>query len=766
MSKGDALSRARATKTRKQDRIAADHGPALRKVHVTTGVYWVECPAADLYVLCGCPADSVKHLMRRGLIVPVERQGVPFESGPNAILLSDELLQNGSFCNLSEFPVLQMLYRQGMILPGHPNNRGHKPLIVGNRTQVDSQIRYIHRGNYGLCSEQEIRDAGISAGEARDMMRIKLRFAFGAIRDSRELVEVLYLENGPVEVRGGVTLERLAKNRFRFAYKGEAVEVDLNLPPFETYQSAYPLGFHNIQREYFSVLHNGDGDGWDPDRPCMASILLFQGKVYLIDAGPNVTNTLNSLGIGINEVEGIFHTHCHDDHFAGLTELFRSDHRIKYFSTRLVRHSVGMKLSSLLGVHEDLMAEFFDIQDMEFDRWNIIEGLEVKPLFSPHPVETNIFLFRAHWGGGYRTYAHYADIAALDVLKGMVTDDAAKPGIDRERLEVVRANYLTPANVKKLDIGGGLIHGCAADFSADASRKIILAHIGRPLTDAEKAIGSGSPFGTVDMLIPSNQDYVWRYTHQFLTSYFPGLPGHELRMLMNNPLETFNPHTILLREGEIPDFVYLVVTGNVEVINLIADVHGVLSAGALIGEMAGMHALPSMETYRAVSFVRALRMPTDLYLEFVRRNQLFGDISRLMEYRDFLQSTWLCREIVTAGTLNAIAQSIDRRRYPAGTVIDHESENHPGIGFIKSGTVRRHERTKAGKARDLETLGPGDFFGEESAVFWTTYGYDLETVTPVEIYYADPKVLASVPRVRWKLYETYQRRKDLGAGKR
>ena len=58
----------------------------MKKIKVTTGVYWVEIPAAKLYVLCGCPADSVKHLMKRGLIVPEEKNGVFYETGPNAIL--------------------------------------------------------------------------------------------------------------------------------------------------------------------------------------------------------------------------------------------------------------------------------------------------------------------------------------------------------------------------------------------------------------------------------------------------------------------------------------------------------------------------------------------------------------------------------------------------------------------------------------------------------------------------------------------------------
>ena len=114
------------------------------KIQISKGIYWVEVPDAQLYVLCGCPADSVKHLMKRGLIVTKEEGGFTFETGPNAILLSDVAVQNGHFSNLSEFPVMQMLYRQGMILPGHPNNTGVKPLLIGSEAQVKSQIQYIH----------------------------------------------------------------------------------------------------------------------------------------------------------------------------------------------------------------------------------------------------------------------------------------------------------------------------------------------------------------------------------------------------------------------------------------------------------------------------------------------------------------------------------------------------------------------------------------------------------------------------------------------
>ena len=119
---------------------------------------------------------SVKHLVKRGLITSTERDGVTFESGPNAILLSDVLIQNGRFANLAEFPVMQMLYRQGMILPNHPNNTGEKPLLIGLAGQVSAQLQYVYRGNYGLISKEEFMEAGISAEKAEEMMFLKLFF--------------------------------------------------------------------------------------------------------------------------------------------------------------------------------------------------------------------------------------------------------------------------------------------------------------------------------------------------------------------------------------------------------------------------------------------------------------------------------------------------------------------------------------------------------------------------------------------------------------
>ena len=724
--------------------------PFLRKIEVTTGVWWIEVAQAGIRVLCGCPADAVKHLMKRGLIVSTEEDGVPFETGPNAILLSDAMVQNGSFSNLAEFPVLQMLYRQGMILPHHPGNTGTKPLLIGSADQVQAQMQYIYRGNYGLVTEEEMIEAGLTPERAREMMRMKLKFAFGSIRHPAELIDTLVVDSDPVEIGNGVKVRRMLFNVFEFTYQGETAVVDLNLPPFETYEAPYPLGFYRLRREYFAVIHSGEGDGWDINRPSMSSIVMFQGKVYLVDAGPNILYSLNALGIGVNEIEGIFHTHSHDDHFAGLTTLIRSDHKLKYYSTALVRASVAKKVAALLSIEEESFGDYFDVETLVEDQWNTIEGLEVMPVFSPHPVETTVMHFRAMWEGGYRTYSHLADICRLSVLQSFITDDESVPGISQAMYDKVAADYLIAADVKKIDVGGGMIHGDAYDFRDDRSHKIILAHTSQRNTRAQKAIGSTASFGTVDVLIASNHDFIWPYAYEALNAYFPLIPKHQIRILLNNPVVAFNPGTILVKERMVNEHIYLLLSGSVEMIPIEIEMRSVLSAGALVGELSGLFGTAATETYRAASFVQALAIPCSLYSEFVRFNNVFSGVSRLLEHREFLLRTALFGEVVSSRSLNSIAQGMTRTLVAGDTTID---PGHDRVGMIKSGSAGRFLGDHM-----FETLKVGDFFGEEIAIFGTPSLMRVRALDPCEVYLVPAETLRDIPSVRWKLFEASTKR--------
>jgi len=726
----------------------------IKKIEITNSVYYVEIADADLFILCGCPADSVKHLMKKGLITTVEENGVKYETGPNAILLSDILMQHGEFSNLAEFPSMQMLYRQGMIIPGHPGNTGTKPMLIGSPGQINSQMHYIYRGNYGLISREEIIMTGVDKKSAENMMEMKLQFAFGKILHTRELFDTINVENESVEIKNRVMIKRKALNIFELSYDGESVIIDLNLQPGEKYELPYLLSYHDVKREYFAIVHSGNGDGWNINHPCMASILIFQGKIYLIDAGPNISGSLTALGISINEVEGIFHTHAHDDHFAGLLTLMRGDHKIKYFSTPLVRSSVNRKLSALLSIDEEKFSDYFEIHDLEFDVWNDIDGLEVKPILSPHPVENNIFIFRALWENGYRSYAHFADIVDLNLLKKMIKDNESGRGISREFFDKTRDNYLFPADLKKIDAGGGLIHGKAKNFSADPSEKIVLSHMSEEPNDEDKVIGSGAPFGVVDILIPSFQDFVRKYSSALLASYFTTVPMHQLKILLNNEVVSFNPESIILKKGERSRKIYLILTGNVEALRPEEGVHVVLSAGAMIGEITGIEKMPSKATYRAAGFVKALKISSDLYLEFIKHNNLYKNIQELQERRNFIKKTAIFGEIISYPVQNRVAESLRLVTFAKGDKISMEDSEE--LFIVSKGKLELFI------GKDVfETLNPGDFFGEESSFFRRPAIYHVRVCEPSDVYKISGNVLKEIPIVRLKVLEVFERRLKL-----
>lgn len=723
----------------------------IEKIEVTDGIFWISVKDANLKILCSSPADTVKHLMKRGLIHKRSLNGVVFETGPNVILLSDIMLQNGEFSNLSEFPILQMLYRQGMIIPNHPNNTGKKPLIVGSREQVKSQLEYIYRGNYGLVSKEEIIATGFSAEKANELMNMKLKFAFGEIKKTEEFVDSKIIDDGKIEIQNGVYIERKSVNVFEISYKEESIVVDLNLKKNQKYIAPYPMGFFNLNREFFSVVHSGSGDGWDFDRPTMSSVVIIQGKVYLVDAGPNILNVLISLGIGIGEVEGVFHTHSHDDHFAGLTALIRSGQKIKYYATPLVRDSVIKKMSALLNMEESSFYNYFDVVDLPFDKWQYIDGFDVKAVFSPHPVETNFFIFRVLCKDGYKTYGHLADIVSLNVLKMMIREGDDTPGISQAMFDKTKESYLKPRDLKKIDIGGGMIHGEALDFVEDESGKIILAHTSTPLSMEAKEIGSSASLGVEDILLPSYQDFDRKKALDFFNIFFPEVDTSQIRVLLNNPVVTFNPEYILLRRDQTTEYVYLILTGNVEVLQSKAGTYEILSSGAIVGEIPGILGIRPLETYRAASYVKALKIPASIYKQFVKDNSLYKDIESLQDNIKFLLENKLFSESIPYQIQHKIAKTMKFHIVESGEEIVNDKKDL--IFCIVKGEVELSSDEKV-----VETISTDDFFAEECA-FIEKSKLTYTTQRQTHLFEIPSSILVDIPIVRWKLYEEFRRRK-------
>lgn len=722
----------------------------LLTIRVAPGVFWLQVPEADLRILCGCPGEVVKLLMHKGLISPAIKDGKAFETGPNVILLSDLLVQNGRFANLAEFPVLQMLYRQGMILPDHPNNLGVKPMLMGSRDQVRAQMAYIHRGNYGLLSREEIMGAGVDERTADHMMRVKLKFAFGRIREPSEFLDTLEIDESPREIRNGVTVHRLEPNVFRFTHRGKSADIDLNLPKNVLYKSPYPLGFHRPDRHYFAVLHTGEGDGWNTECPSMGSVLMFQGRIYLIDAPPGIINSLTALGIDISEVEGIFHTHSHDDHFAGLPELIRTDRKLTYYAAPLVRKAVTKKFSALMSMPEEKFQAFFEIRDMEMDSWNKFGGLEVMPVYSPHPVETTLFLFRTLDQSGYRTYAHWADLSSFSVL-----DKMAGPGpldVPESLIRTVKQQYLTHADLKKLDAGGDMIHGDARDFRSDPSQRLILAHKSTELTNEEMEIGSEASFGAVDILIPGTQDHLRQKAFIYLQRLFPEGSEDEIRMLVHGETTTHNAGTIIRRVSQDMDYVDMVAAGNVLYVNAASGVRNHLGFGSFLGlRRMFRRDVNDTGTYRAESHATTLRIYFPIFRSFLENNDLFNDLARRLEKIYFLRNTWLFGEQTSFAFLDRLSRSLRPVTVPDNEPVE---PGRDALWLLQSGQVEMAETT----GRRKQLLGPGDFFGEHNCLNGNRLNLGFRTREETILYRLPWTELPEAPIILWKVLEVNEKR--------
>ncbi len=733
------------------DNVGLGGAPRIHKVKVSNGVFWLEIPEVDFRVLCGCPADAVKLLIKRGLILPTEKEGVEFETGPNAILLSDVMVQNGQMANLAEFPVLQMLYRQGMIIPNHPNNSGSKPMLIGLRGILDAQSDYIYRGNYGLASVEELENAGMRGETAAEMHRMKLKFAFNSIRTTDQLLDLKPIEGDAIHLRDGVYVHRVDLNKYEFIFRGQSATVDLNLESNQEYEGAFELGMHDTRREYFSIIHIGEGDGWDVNRPCMSSIITYQDKIYLIDAGPGITDSLTALGISINEISGIFQTHAHDDHFAGIAALLRSDIRLEYFATPPVRNSVQKKLSVLMSMEESSFYDFFDVHDLESGTWNNIEGLEVKPEISPHPVETTILFFRTQWGEGYKTYAHLADIIAFNTLENMIDDNPGNSGVYKKRYEETLSTYLEPVDVKKIDIGGGMIHGKAEDFKQDTSGKILLAHTEHPLTEAQRAIGSNASFGMQDVLISATHSVLRQKTLAYLEDAFTGVPKYELEMLASYPLSTFNAGSIITRSASESSSVYVLVSGVAEYIEEETDLTIRLSAGTLIGEHEALSGVSSTNVFRAVSYVSILNIPAQHYVNFIHRTGLGQNVEELYRLCVLLLQSWYFNEAVSFPVLGKIAAVMRRHKFDKDQPV--ACPQLSTFFLIESGSVALR-----GDGRLLETLKSGDICGDYYLYRENASLFEAISLEATSVYEIPLDLVNQIPIVRWKLLESANRR--------
>jgi hemerythrin len=226
-------------------------------------------------------------------------------------------------------------------------------------------------------------------------------------------------------------------------------------------------------------------------------------------------------------------------------------------------------------------------------------------------------------------------------------------------------------------------------------------------------------------------------------------------MLLNNPITTFNPESIISTAGETPKEIYLILAGKVEMLKQDSGGSHVRFSGFMINESAAIHNHPSTETYRSISFVKALRMPADLYRNFVQRFFSSGELLNIREVEEKLRMTFLFSDAVSSTTLFALAKSCHITHLSAGETFPKTPGQVHTIGL---GSLANRDNGM--------TLEKNDFWGADS-LFASMSKSDIAkevakapqtfvALDECEIYSLPLDVVARIPVVRWKLFEAFR----------
>ena len=106
----------------------------------------------------------------------------------------------------------------------------------------------------------------------------------------------------------------------------------------------------------------------------------------------------------------------------------------------------------------------------------------------------------------------------------------------------------------------------------------------------------------------------------YLRGYYPNAEEGEIHMLLNCERESISVGKILLKDQEIPENVILVTYWRSRIAILQNEKTRLqLSSGTIIGDLSVLFGLKSKGTFRTLTYVEILKIPSILFKEFVSR---------------------------------------------------------------------------------------------------------------------------------------------------
>ena len=444
-------------------------------------------------ILIGCPPEVLKALLA---------QHYPM---PNTVVIPGTLRRGSSSQACLEFPFYHFLFiQQGLA-------QGKKFKVLAESSllpKLEQMLRVTLTGptqEEALGSEKRLGlpaflDQTKVSAWARETNQLALKGKDGHTLQVKELVEFIPFNVGDdlevfpaVEDQPAVWVKRLGADSFSCRSNGNEHQCDLvsedpQIPVYEL--TPVPVtAKEKKSHTAFNLRLLGTSEGFDPLRPANGLLLRLQGKWFLWDCPSYLRLHLQAIGLTLDDVEGIFVSHVHEDHLE-VAETLSSGRRLKIYSSPEIFECMLVKVMALLNCDYQEALSHYEFVPLYADQPFDLFGANLEVFYSVHSIPALGLRLEVPQKKGQPKRLFVSG----DQLSNAGVEKLAEAGVmDKVRKAQVDGRFMDHTyDAVFVDVGGGMIHGDPKDFF-HRQDPVYYMHTGKALNDLPKGHQSVHP---------------------------------------------------------------------------------------------------------------------------------------------------------------------------------------------------------------------------------------------------------------------------------
>lgn len=720
---------------------------------VVPGCYHVEGPSTS--ALLGSPPEILKALLKQKKKVP------------HVGVLPDISHKNGVSQIAFEFLGYWFLFiDQGYQL-------GKKFRVLGTRTMCERLYDILRITLLGP-NRTEMKKWGLSKNRIDTLAKMADGMAIkrgGKILQIEDLFEFIHMpdEEGEVAVplfadSTDILIKRMGNNRYEISEKGKVQSLDLNfegeqLPPLVDLTGAV----EKPERLRLKVL--GCYTGFDPSGPTTGMLVWVNGNGFLVDSPAGVAKYLKQIGVAKDRLTAIIQTHVHDDHCA-LSEMLLSEHSFTLISTREIFECTVLKVAHIIGEPVEVVKSMVKFVEVLPGKSYQMYGASWEFFYTVHSIPTIGFRVTVpDENGKPYTLLHSSD---LDHHKGMdqlVKEDA----VSQEHVDRMKGLVRGDECLAMIDAGGGLIHGEPSDWDKALAQypqtEFLFYHINPSKVDESKyqvARPGWEKTFLAERVFPQS---VYSGVLQTL-KLFEVKDPHWINVIFSRGQVLELPNQCeVVKKGQEGDSFYFILSGSLDVLdpeNKKEPLLATLEGGDFFGEMSIINKSKTNATVVTRTPVILFKLPGELFLEFVEKNDLRESFTNLWKKRPLISSVEIFRDLdpTAKHEISLLAQN---QSFTREELIVRQGSKTEDFYIVSSGRVQITRKNEQGKVVFSTELKSGDFFGENVAMGYAdkrnASAQALTDVTTLVISSKEFRKLAKkMPILRHKLHVVMKNR--------